>query len=398
MNSSKNDISLSLMLSFIVFSMLLNSMSVIILQFSQNQQHSYVGLGVLEFFKDIPNALISVFLVDYIKKYSYNNALAYSLVITAVCSFTLPFLNAFWFLKIWFFLIGIAFSIGKICVFSIIKATAENEKSFSSLMNKIEASFMLGIFLVNIEFAFILKSDYKDFWKHGFWLVGVLALWGVYRLMQSGTKLEKPKEEVQAGRITWKMLFSPYFLIFYTIIFLIIFTEQIFNSWLPTFYRKSLNAEAFFALQASAFLALFSFIGRLIATKVVQKFSPVKYFYFCGAASVFLLLISHYWGQYSGTSTSVLVFLFPLVGVFLSPLYPLLNSRFLSQHSEEAVGKIVSFIILFTSLGGSTGSLCTSYIFQKNLGNYYLLFATIPLILILAFSLLLTFKEKQTQN
>ena len=397
MNSSKNDISLSLMLSFIVFSMLLNSMSVIILQFSQNQQQSYVGLGVLEFFKDIPNALISVFLVDYIKKYSYNKALAYSLVITAVCSFTLPFLNAFWFLKVWFFLIGISFSIGKICVFSIIKANAENEKSFSSLMNKIEASFMLGIFLVNIEFALILKSDYKDFWKHGFWLVGFIALWGVYRLMKSCGKLEKPKEELQARCITWKMLFSPYFLIFYSIIFLIIFTEQIFNSWLPTFYRKSLKAEAFFALQASAFLALFSFIGRLIATKVVQKFSPVKYFYFCGVVSVFLLLISHYWGQYSGSSSSVLVFLFPLVGVFLSPLYPLLNSRFLSQHPEEAVGKIVSFIILFTSLGGSIGSLCTSYIFQKNLGNYYLLFATIPLILILAFSLLLTFKEKQTK-
>jgi hypothetical protein len=48
--------------------MLLNSMSVIILQLSQNQQHSYTGLGMLEFFKDIPIALVSIFMVDYIKK------------------------------------------------------------------------------------------------------------------------------------------------------------------------------------------------------------------------------------------------------------------------------------------------------------------------------------------
>jgi ATP-dependent Zn protease len=55
---------------------------------------------------------------------------------------------------------------------------------------------------------------------------------------------------------------------------------------------------------------------------------------------------------------------------------------------------MVSFIILFTSLGGSIGSMSTAYIFQKNLGNYYLLFATIPLILILIFSIFFQLKKK----
>jgi hypothetical protein len=38
--------------------------------------------------------------------------------------------------------------------------------------------------------------------------------------------------------------------------------------------------------------------------------------------------------------------------------------------------------------------MSTAYIFQKNLGNYYLLFATIPLILILIFSTFFSIKEK----
>ena len=71
MKSKIANLNVNLMLSFIVFSMLLNSMSVIILQLSQNQQYSYTGLGLLEFFKDIPIALVSVFLVDFIKKRSY---------------------------------------------------------------------------------------------------------------------------------------------------------------------------------------------------------------------------------------------------------------------------------------------------------------------------------------
>ena len=73
MASSKTSIGIGLILSFIVFSMLLNSMSVIILQFSQENQQSFTGLGVLEFFKDIPNAIISIFLVEYIKTVSYTH-------------------------------------------------------------------------------------------------------------------------------------------------------------------------------------------------------------------------------------------------------------------------------------------------------------------------------------
>jgi hypothetical protein len=45
MKSKIANLNVNLMLSFIVFSMLLNSMSVIILQLSQNQGYSYTGLG-----------------------------------------------------------------------------------------------------------------------------------------------------------------------------------------------------------------------------------------------------------------------------------------------------------------------------------------------------------------
>ena len=178
------------------------------------------------------------------------------------------------------------------------------------------------------------------------------------------------------------------------LIFFIVFAEQIFNSWLPTFYKNNLNTDSFFALQSSAFLALFSFGGRLLASKVTGKMPPMKYFYICLSTGIILLLIAHFLGYHAKENISILVLLFPLVGIFLAPLYPLLNSRFLSHYSEKVIGRIVSIIILSTSLGGSIGSISTSYLFQKNLGNYYLLFATIPLILILIFSSFLSLKKK----
>ena len=395
MSTKKINLNVNLMLSFIVFSMLLNSMSVIILQLSQNQQHSYTGLGMLEFFKDIPIALVSIFMVDYIKKRSYYSSLSIALIICTLCSFTIPFVSEFWFLKIWFILIGISFSIGKICVFSIIKNISDNEKDFSKTMSRTEAAFMLGVFIVNIEFAIILNSDYKDYWKFGFWLVGFISSWAAFQFYridkQNVFEIDKSHgKEV----IDFRILFDYKSILFFTIVVIIVFTEQIFNSWLPTFYKHTLKADSFFALQSSAFLALFSFIGRLLASKAVVKFSPMKIFFFCLISGIILTSSAYIIGQDTDVKVKILMFLFPMVGIFTAPLYPMLNSKYLSKFSERRVGKIVSIIILFTSLGGSIGSMSTAYIFQKNLGNYYLLFATIPLILILIFSTFFSIKEK----
>ena len=386
------------MLSFIVFSMLLNSVSVIILQLSQNNKYSYTGLGLLEFFKDIPIALVSIFMVDYIKKRSYYSSLYISLIICTICSFTIPFMNEFWFLKIWFVLIGISFSIGKICVFSIIKNISDSEKEFSKIMSRTEAAFMLGVFIVNIEFALILNSEYREYWKFGFWLVGFISSWAAFQFYLLDEKKLLPIDDAkEKEKIDFSVLLDYKSLLFFIIVLMIVFTEQIFNSWLPTFYKNTLKANSFFALQSSAFLALFSFIGRLLASKFVIKFAPLKIFFFCLITGILLTFSAYVIGQDTDIKIKILMFLFPLVGIFIAPLYPMLNSKFLSKFSEKKVGKIVSIIILFTSLGGSIGSMSTAYIFQKNLGNYYLLFATIPLILILIFSIFFSIKEKWSE-
>ncbi|WDT69176.1 MFS transporter [Cloacibacterium sp. TD35] len=382
------------MLSFMVFSMLLNSMSIIILQLSQNAQHTYTGLGILEFFKDIPVALVSIFLVDYIKKKSYYLSLGFALLICAVCSFSIPFLTEFWFLKIWFVLIGISFSIGKICVFSIIKNTTDTEKEFSITMSRTEAAFMLGIFIVNMEFALILSSDYQEFWRFGFWLVGIISLWSAVQFIKHHRRHNNDKPaDVKSSKIDFRILTDRNALLFLFLISLIIFAEQIFNSWLPTFYKKSLNSSSFFALQSSAFLAFFSFLGRIVTTKFIHKFSPMKIFFASLVSGIILIISAYFISQENDIGAKILMFIFPFIGFFMAPLYPMLNSKFLAKYPEKKISRMVSFIILFTSLGGSIGSISTAYIFQKNLEHYYLLFASIPLILILVISSFFSIKE-----
>jgi Na+/melibiose symporter-like transporter len=112
-----------------------------------------------------------------------------------------------------------------------------------------------------------------------FLLVGIISSWLLFSLQNRPTKCFEIDKSQGKEVIDFRILFDYKSILFFTIVVIIVFTEQIFNSWLPTFYKHTLKADSFFALQSSAFLALFSFIGRLLASKAVVKFSPMKIFF-----------------------------------------------------------------------------------------------------------------------
>ena len=141
-------------------------MGIVILQLSE-AKITYDKLGFLESFKDLPIAFISLFAVNFISKTGTKKSLILALTIVGICSLILPFVEVFWFYKVWFAIIGACFAIGKICVFGIIRNNISDEKSLAKTMNSVEASFMIGIFVVNIGFGWVISSQFSEFWKFG---------------------------------------------------------------------------------------------------------------------------------------------------------------------------------------------------------------------------------------
>ena len=327
MNINNNKITLPLILSFLIFSILLNSMGVIILQLSQHI--SYKGLGFLESFKDIPMAVVSLFCVNLIRRTGNKNALIFSLVFIILSCIALPLVDAFWFFKIWLSIVGVSFALAKISVFSIIKDNFKDEQ-LASTMSRVEASFMIGIFIVNIGFGSLLSSDYAAYWKFGFWIIAMLSI--VTLILLKKTAIEQSNAEKSEFTGGLSFLRTPRILIFFCIIFLLVFVEQSFNSWLPSFYQNNLKVNSYFALQSSAFLALFSFMGRLATSRLILKIHWFKFVISC-LVSIFIilgisqLLITFFYSS----SRWILIILIPLTGLFLSPLYPLYNSEVLNR-------------------------------------------------------------------
>ena len=390
MSINATNISLPLRLTFFIFSMVLNCMGIVILQLSQ-ENIGYDKLGFLEAFKDLPIAFISLFAVNFISKVGAKAALIIALFIVGICSSILPFVEVFWFYKLWFAIIGTCFAIGKICVYGIIRNNITVEKSLAKTMNNVEASFMIGIFVVNVGFGWLIASEYSEYWKFGFMFISIVSFITIYLLSKiTIAEAEKSSENnIFSSLISFR---KTSVILFFLVIFFIVLTEQSFNSWLPTYYRNHLKVNSFFAIQASSMLAMFSYIGRIITANVIQKFSLVSYFTFC-LGCIMLLLSAIFGIQYFGSDQyDISLYLFPIIGLFLSPLYPLINSKMISQIESRKINTFTSLIVIFSSLGSSVSSITMSILFENQILTFYSLYILGAVLIIFCLS---TFYFKQ---
>ncbi|MBK1896328.1 MFS transporter [Chryseobacterium paridis] len=373
MTSKLPNISLPLKLTFLIFSMVLNCMGIIILQLSE-AKITYEKLGLLESFKDLPIAFISLFAVNFISKIGTKKALIFSLIIVGVCSSVLPFAKVFWFYKLWFAIIGTCFAIGKICVFGIIRNNIYDEKSLTKTMSNVEASFMIGIFVVNTGFGWLISSQYSEYWKFGFIAISLLSAITIY--LFSRLEIAEPKKSADMKDLFSDLsgFINPSIFVFLAVVFSIVFVEQSFNSWLPSFYKNHLKVNSFFALQASSFLALFSYLGRTVTANIIHRFPLSRYYVYC--LSSILLVLSVILGiQYFDSEDSkAILFLFPIIGLFLSPLYPVINSKMIVKIDKEKTNLFTSLIVIFSSLGSSVSSIVISLLFENQLLSYYPLY------------------------
>ncbi|WP_333597701.1 MFS transporter [Chryseobacterium flavum] len=378
-------ISLPLKLTFLIFSMVLNCMGLIILQLSE-EKITYGELGFLESFKDLPIAFISLFAVRFINKTGTKKALNSALIIVGFCSCLLPFVEAFWFFKLWFAIIGACFAIGKICVFGIIRNNISDEKSLAKTMNSVEASFMIGIFVVNTCFGWVVSSEYSEYWKFCFLLIAFLCVITIFLLSNITISEAKPLQNKSvfselSGFIT------PSVTLFLGVIFFIVFVEQGFNSWLPSFYKNHLKVNSFFALQATSFLSVFSYAGRTVTANIIRRFSLPNYYMSCMAFIIALLMIIAGVQYFESADSRIILFLFPVIGLFLSPLYPVINSKMIAQIDKEKVNLFTSLIVIFSSLGSSVSSIIMAVLFEKQLLNFYPLYILCFVILLFVISL-----------
>ena len=367
----------SLFLNYFVFAILLNCVGVVILQVQLNFGVSESGASVLEGFKDLPIAIASFLLASFLPKFGLKRAMLTGLLLVAVVCCVMPFADEFWYFKMLFFVVGVSFALIKVTVFATIGLVTLDQREHSGFMSKLEGLFMVGVLFGNLFFSFFVDDANPESREclQVFWYVAALSLLAAVllffaKLDETPAKLESRtlKEDFVA---MIRLIAVPVVLTFVISAFLYVLIEQSFQTWTPTFYKDVLTVPTSMAVQAGAVLAGAFAIGRFGAGFLLER---MRWFYVVlgcviGAASMVLLSLPLSTGAVVNESTNwlnapLVVYLFPVMGVFLAPIYPAINSVILSTLPKHLHSSMSGLIVVFSALGGTTGSIVTGNLFE----------------------------------
>ena len=182
------------------------------------------------------------------------------------------------------------------------------------------------------------------------------------------------------------LIIKPLTVVFVLSIFLYVLTEQSFQTWFPTFYTDIINAPASMAIQAGAILGGAFMIGRFLGGFILKKIKWIYLLTTCIiSAGIIILLVlplannMDNQGVISWTQAPLVVYMMPAIGLFLAPIYPTINSTILSSLPKHMHSSMSGLIVVFSALGGTTGSIITGNVFQRYDGFTAFYLSLIPL-------------------
>ena len=85
----------------------------------------------------------------------------------------------------------------------------------------------------------------------------------------------------------------------------------------------------------------------------------------------------HGWGD-----APIAAFLFPLIGIALAPVYPTIISVMLSAMPNRQHPPLMGLVVVFSALGGTTGSLITGQLFARLDGQTAFMLALVPTVIL----------------
>ncbi len=390
-------VKLSLLLNYFVFAILLNSVGTVILQVQNNYGVSATSASVLEAFKDLTIAVVSFAVASYATRIGYKRAMLVALGIVTVACLFMPLVPSFWTTKLLFAAVGASFALIKVSVFATIGLVSPSTDEHASFMNFLESFFMVGILSGNFLFSAFVddQNPQSTAWLLVYYVLAGLSLLALLLLAttpldESSVKHETAKSFADDLADMLKLIARPVVLVFIISAFVYVLLEQGIMSWLPTFNNKILKLPTSLSIQMASILAASTALGRFLAGVLLRRITWYWLLMICLVLAAGLVLIALPLAN-SVDSTPVTgwgnaplaAFVFPLIGLFIAPIYPAINSAILSSLPLRQHGPMAGLIVVFSALGGTTGSFITGRVFDAYGGQTAFYFSLLPIGLLL---------------
>ncbi|MEJ2371801.1 MAG: MFS transporter, partial [Gemmatimonadales bacterium] len=163
-----------------------------------------------------------------------------------------------------------------------------------------------------------------------------------------------------------KLLKRPIVWTFVICALLYVMIEQSFGTWLPRFHEQIFGLSAAVASGFMSFyfgsIAFSRFVAGVLVKRIPWIVLSLTYLALAFVVTLAVVLLTSEAQPEMVTSwleAPRLAFLVSVVGFFLGPIYPTINSIVLTKMPKAQQAAMTGLIIIFSALGGTTGSLIT---------------------------------------
>lgn len=382
-------IRLSLFLNFFVFAILLNTVGIVIKRVIDDYSISEALAASLEAYKDLSIAIASFLLASYIPRFGYRRSMLVGLLAVTLASMLVALVTGFWVTPVLYMTIGVSFALIKGAVYSTVGLITSDQGEHTSLMNLLEGLFQVGALVGPLFFSVVMGMNFS--WYQTYWIIALVSVLAFILLL--ATPLDESAVAAhpeQAGFIEMmKLLKFPMVWIFVICAWLYVMIEQSFGTWLPTFQ------ERIFGLAPSVAAAMLSvYAGSIAFSRFLMSYLskrlpwlPIQ-LAMLGGAFVLILTILLATANWQPTfaeqwyQAPPLALVFSMMGFFIGAIYPTIVSIVLSKLEKGRHAAMTGLIIVFSALGGTTGSFVVGFISRSFSTHNAFFFPLLPITLL----------------
>lgn len=237
---------------------------------------------------------------------------------------------------------GLAIGVFKAGALALIGDISRSTREHSATMNMLEGFFGVGAIVGPAIVARLLQSgaDWKWLYVIASGLCAVLIVVAVF------ARFPKPPATGEAASRslgeTLSLLRDPYTVVFSVALMLYVAAEAAVYVWGPTYLEGYRGPVAWFALYMVSIFFVLRAAGRFLGAWLLARLAWPRVVAVC-SAGVFVCFLA---GCLGGRGVAAVAL--PTSGLFMSVLYPTINSKGISSFPRPRHGEIAGLLLFFT--------------------------------------------------
>ncbi|MEQ6332263.1 MFS transporter [Sphingobium sp. MK2] len=345
-------------LMFLMFAMTSESVGVIIPSVIRQFGLGMTAGGAFHYATMSGIALGGVLLGSLADRFGRKPTILVGLALFGLSASLFAWVSSFGLFLVLLFVGGLAVGIFKTAALALIGDISTSTRAHTATMNVVEGFFGIGAIIGPAIVAYLLSHDASWKWLYliAAALCGLLMIlaWRVpYPPVQARTE-SAPMADMLA------MMRNRYALAFSSGIMLYVGVETAIYVWMPTLLAGYAGPGWQWAAYALSIFFILRVIGRFAGFWLLERFNWTAVLAFCGVAILLCFALAIFGGR------PMAVMSLPLSGLFMSVLYPTLNSKGISCFPKPQHGAISGVILFFTCVSAVIAPLAIGLI-----GDYF---------------------------